>query len=696
MQPKKSDARPIRLDSLLPASCEDFRTLGQLQEWYSWLWYDASLQYPDGDFDLLRAYSSLLIDSGIPHLAAIDCLVAISRADSRQVSSIRIPAQRHRYDARETEVGFNPNTCLALHCYLGNHRRDKADSDTRPNRLVSRITENIRKQFAASAVQSTLASLLNFDDLKRLGCLLALHFGSEPYLISALSNAIRPISQGTDDPYPLTDISQESLGHVIMQHDGLNLRRQSITEETAIESTEKYETPSDWVAASKNLLRDLCEELNSSINGHVNTPRKQAVANGVFDNYEQLAARLGPKDSAVMLAVKYARQYFVKKASITAGTLRQYLDRSVINGLLDNENSYSLGDWDADDFVENVEDRISSTRLQGRSRQLILSAYQPLLNYLSAELKIPRIGLNGFAQEYIGGAGQWRLIGPHAIDKVIFLLSRSENRCYRQCAIVISIAYYCGLRASEIRRLTLSDIVFDDVLPNTDIECLRGKTPNARRRIPIDKMAPENIINLVKNSWHERRSEFSAGHQLSAIHYLGPQRVTDGFQYDSLVMLTRQLLKAAFGQSATVHLLRHCYCSNLFVRWYALRHPDVLDNIRDRSHSLFQPRLQSQLNSYFDCLPFDDGDVRPYDLVSMIKLTGHASPETLLRYYVHSFSIIQIHAARLMRTQGFERPLPDATIARLIPGMKSSASRAKLRTRTLDGIISTILTGCAI
>jgi len=91
-------------------------------------------------------------------------------------------------------------------------------------------------------------------------------------------------------------------------------------------------------------------------------------------------------------------------------------------------------------------------------------------------------------------------------------------------------------------------------------------------------------------------------------------------------------------------------------------------------------------------MPFEDGDIRPYDLVSMIKLTGHASPETLFQYYIHSFSVVQAHAVSRMKTIGFDQPLPDVTISKLVPRMKSSASRAKLNTRTLEGIYSAVST----
>jgi hypothetical protein len=58
---------------------------------------------------------------------------------------------------------------------------------------------------------------------------------------------------------------------------------------------------------------------------------------------------------------------------------------------------------------------------------------------------------------------------------------------------------------------------------------------------------------------------------------------------------------------------------------------------------------------------------------------GHADPSTFVESYVHTFDRVQADLQRtLAETLGNEVQISRATIARLIPNMRSSKSRAKL------------------
>ena len=679
--------RTIRSDSMLPPSASDYSRIQSLIDWYHWLWQQAPLALGSGNLDLLRVYAALIIDNAVPHATAIDCIASMLSNEPRKFSYVEIPAQRNDQSSRLTCISLALSTRLAAYCWKARLAYEKSTgSETTAKTLIEIIRCEIKDQFSASLSCAPQQGELTIMDLQRLGLILAIRGGVDPYLISALQSTVRPISQSRDDPYLLTDVSREALSHLFLRHDGLSLRagklgRAAVPVDDLLESV-----PSDWVAQAKKLLRRMCCELGESISGRVNTPKKRAAALGILESYEKLATEMGPDDSVVLLAIKYSRHRYVDNPTIVASSLRHYLDRAVISGLLDTEASYSLGDWEPDDFWENVEDRLSSPRLSRRSRGLILEAYKPLLRFLASELEIPRISVSALAEEFVGGSGQWRLISAPAIDNVIAELSFNSRPHFREAAIVIALAYYGGLRATEIRRLTLSDIVFSDFLPNVDVELQRGKTANARRRIPLAALAPPHITRLIVDHWHDRITEFPDSTALSRIAFLGPRCSTDGYQYHSLSSLARGLLKRAFGASANIHLLRHSFCSNLFLRWYALRRPDILRDFRDRGHAIFQPELQRKLTSYFDCIPHQDGDIRPYDLVSMIKLTGHASPSTLFQYYVHSFSVVQEHAVSIMSSPIGDLRLAGNVIAKLVPRLSSSASRAKLSSPTVHGI----------
>jgi integrase len=351
-----------------------------------------------------------------------------------------------------------------------------------------------------------------------------------------------------------------------------------------------------------------------------------------------------------------------------------------------------MTDWDSDDLIECLEDRLSEPRLSKRSKGLILTAYVPFLRFLTAKLGLSPVSVKGIRIDYVTGAGQWALISPHAIDKVIRQLRRDADRRLRQAGLVLSLGYYGGLRTGDIKNLTLDDIVFNDRLPDLDIEICRGKSRNARRRLSFHALAPDHIQSLIRESWVDRLSEFPNRTILSKIPLLGPESRIESYEFASIARLARYVLKQAFGDDANIHTLRHCFCSNLVIRWYSLRHPDILQDLRDASHDIYQPELQDQLDRFFSVMPYEDGEIRPYDLISMIKLTGHASPETLFQYYVHTFGVIQSHAMRSCHSLIENIEVQASDIALLLPRMRSSKSRANIANKTLGGLADYLLT----
>jgi integrase len=671
---------PVRIarNSLLPLEIEAFGRLGSLTDWYVWLWQQAPLELNAADTDLIRIYASLIIDSAIPHAPALDCLSSLFTSQAAEpYLSITIPISRTDRTSRGIELGLNDTTWLAIHCWQGRKPGPQLELDMRPQRLFREIESTLKADFANTLTAWRAGTGIEFTDIQSLGPLIAIKNGAEPYMFSALNSKAKPTSQSRTDPYFLADVSRESLGHMLQQNTKLNLRSQRMRPDRKQAPLSIEEPPPGWIGESRKLLRQLCRELVDAHSGRIRTPLQRQTALEIIGRYKLRASQIAPSDSALALAIEYVIHRYVKNPTISAGSLRNYLDRAVINGLLDSEASFSLSDWDTDDFIENIEDRISESRLSANSRGQILDAYAPLLKFLREKLNLPPISISGLREDYVAGSGQWAVISPHAIDKVIGSLYDYRLYEYRQAAIIIALAYYGGLRASEARRLTLANVVFNDDLENLDIELLRGKTANSRRRMPMANLAPPHIIRMIRDYCNDRRSQFSRSAELSKIALFGAQRKRDPYLHQSITRLARQLLKRVFGESSNLHVLRHCFCTYLFLRWYCIRHPDLLAGLRDRSHSIFQPELLSKLSSFFACMPFEDGEVRPYDLVSMTKLTGHASPETLFQYYFHSFSIVQAHAVHRIRSAAEDVALTSERMSCLLPRARSSSTIAK-------------------
>ena len=692
--PDSKKARTLRSDLRLPARCKDFSSLDVFNHWYVNLWQMSGIPAEIDSPGLLRTYVSMVTDGGLPPTAAIDCICAYWRNPGSGNDSISISAQRFVEDGRRSTISFNRMTSLAIDSWRNNSEWRRAityQMAPRPTRLAKLVTAKLKKSFRSTIRCEPEYSVLRFSDIVTLGHVIAQSQGIEPYLISALAGKTRPTDY-IDGTYGLSNVSREAFSHMPIKSAGLTLRSvhpRAATEPRDAES--ELDIPPTWIADAKALLRDLCRELDDSISQHVNTQGKQRKARRIFSNFRIQAQSFSPDDSILCLAIKYAERRFVDGGKIKANTLRAYLDRAVICGFLNSEESYHMTDWDSDDLVESLEDRLSEPRLSKRSKGLILTAYAPLLRFLTAELGVSPVSIKGIRIDYVTGAGRWQLVSPHAIDKVISRLSRDPDRRLRQAGLVVALGYYGGLRTGDIKNLTLADVVFNDRLCDLDIEICRGKSRNTRRRLPFHALAPSHIQSQIREFSVDRLSEFPNRKILSKIPLLGPESCIESYDFASIARLARFVLKQAFGADTNIHTLRHCFCSNLMIRWYSIRHPDMLQDLRDASHEIYQPGLQDQLDRFFSVMPQEDGEIRPHDLISMIKLTGHANPETLFQYYVHTFGVIQSHAMRSCHSLIENIEVRASDIALLLPRMKSSKSRTNIANKTLGGLADYLL-----
>lgn len=472
--------RPVRCDSILPTKLQDFSRISQLVQLYRRLWAQAPQKSTPADIDLLRVYVSMMLDSAISHSAALDCIMKLRASDWQPGGPIEISIHRKEQTDRVVRLNLHKTTELAVQQWQGGQLWWQAESDIRPNRLFAKLEKSLRNEFDQALSFWGPPCQLAFGDIRKLAPFLAVENGAEPFLNVALDSRVRPTSQPLDDTYMLDGVSRESLNHILRTlRPGIVQAKPPRTEENSDQGAEMVPS-SAWIGESRKLLRLLCAELKSANSRRLRTPRQQQNAREILQRYVEQAKSMAPEDSAVVLAIEYAESCYVNNPTITAGTLRDYLDRTIINGLLDSEASYSLADWDPDDFVEVVEDRLSNPRLNGTTRRLILDAFAPLLKFLTRKLNLPVISISALRGDYVAGSGHSSLISSHAIDKVISSLYADTRREVQQAAIIIVLCYYGGLRASEARRLTLDNVVFSDRLENLDIEVLRGKSESSR------------------------------------------------------------------------------------------------------------------------------------------------------------------------------------------------------------------------
>lgn len=677
-----------RANLLLPTTLERHRRIDQLENLIHWLWHELPPQEESISFDLLRAYISLITDSAMPADVARITLRSLGQKEMSRCSALEIPAQRGDRSKRKTRLGVGKRTRLAIYCAMS----PRSPSAIQTKNALARsdpsfdLDARLGKQLKFALEASGNRWRISMSDIAELAPFIAIRNGVEPFHFTVLSGRIRPVSQDVDDPYRIDGVAQETLSHLFHGADGLALSLRSMQTDDLVDCEADLSPPPDWIGESKIILRAMCQSLSQEIGGRCDTPHKKEVARRIFDDARDTIPASYPKSCVTRIAIDFAEKRFVVDASVIARSIHTYLSRCVLSGLLSCDAAYDLDDWDPDDFFENAEERIANKRLSRETKGLILHAYNQFLKFACPKLRIPAVSLNTLRQQFVGGAGQWRLISPHATDRLLTQLAESGSQLNRQIAVTIALAYCGGLRASEVRRLTLANIVFDDALGLFEIELLRGKSRNSRRRLPLQCLAGSLALNLIREEWESRKTQFALSTGLSKIAFLGIPGNRNGYSYNSLSAATRVVLKAAFGETANIHLLRHSFCSNLFVRWYALRYPNILDHHRDRSHDIYQPALQSKLSDFFTNLPGQEGDARPSDLIVMIKVTGHATPRTLFIYYIHSYTLVHAHTVERLAQSYLDEKFSDGEIRSLVPGMRSSASRARLNDRTIGGI----------
>ena len=672
--------KPARADLVLPVSEDGFRAAQSLLDWYRNLWVNWPCESFLEDDAIFLTYASLLFDTGLPKLAAIDTVAELAISESRTIQRVRILAQRFDNEFGKTRIYLSRRTQFAFECWKANWTHEMQNWKRLPlQERTDAIVEALSRSFSRLRRSLPLEDV-NLRSLSQLFATIAMRRGLSPFLISIYSGGTRPTDQDPNDFYSLTDRSLEFSASLVARVGGSKVSRERrLRSESLVDDTSDLSDQEnlEWSVRAKDLLRRMCVEFRDLVPRRV-TDSVKRDAEDTIDRFRREAEEFSGRDSALIAAIEYSRDIFLKKKHITSRTLRTYLDRCVINGLLNNTGADRLSEWDVDDFSGNFETRTARLHLTRNSYRNVAQAYRAFFNFLSRYLAMPslrRVDLAGLGRT---AAGQWQLIAPGAVDTVLGRLVDKGDWISRQVAVAVALGFYGGLRISEVRKLKARSILWSKKLAKLDIEILSGKTASARRRLPFDALAPVWVQEMLMDYLEERTSSQQTGN-LRDVALLGPRRKPGRYTQSSFSQSVVSRLKEAFGDDVTFHTLRHCFCSNLLVRWYGLRHTDVLSNLRVGGHEIFQPAWQEKLRRYFECFPEDDGEIRPYDLISLIKLTGHASPETLFRYYIHLSYILQEHAVR-MADERFPPACPsNRTLTLLLPNMKSSASRAALR-----------------
>lgn len=256
------------------------------------------------------------------------------------------------------------------------------------------------------------------------------------------------------------------------------------------------------------------------------------------------------------------------------------------------------------------------------------------------------------------------------------------------------LAFYAGLRSGEIASLSLVDVFTSrhEVM----IYIQKGKTPSAKRSIPLHLLAPKKVVDSVREYIECRNIDYRVYCQKNKstiplkraeVKLLSLNQDCKKSTSKEVVLKARQLLKKQLGDGADLHLLRHSFASHLFLRWYCTRHTDFITQLVDQHHWFFSERGLSAFNTFLGNHPINDfKGAETTAIIQLIKLMGHKNTETFFAVYVHSFEEVVHHAIRQVNQKTDEQIMSGQLMATLLPNMRSRKSQAKIKDRRLSAL----------
>jgi integrase len=277
--------------------------------------------------------------------------------------------------------------------------------------------------------------------------------------------------------------------------------------------------------------------------------------------------------------------------------------------------------------------------------------YAQRINVLSDVEKIPG------PQTGVHTAKRIEILSPYAAGVMWRRCREHGGEWGEQAAAAVMLGFYAGLRANEVLSLTLADVVIDP--GELGLVINYGKTDAAKRQIPLEVLAPRELVAWFTEWVARRRAQFTdpafknrPGNQIAVF---GPAGNPAGYARKALIDPLIRWMRTSLGDDVDFHLLRHSFASWLVLRFYAMRHPGFAERLPQRAATMFQPHALEQLRVCHD------GDVYRRDGIDdathIRKLTGHESLHTTLLYYVHTLDWVHADVMRRAFHEGPRRKL---------------------------------------
>jgi len=533
---------------------------------------------------------------------------------------------------------------------------------------------------------------VNWKAYTHIAHLIPFNHGVEPFIITALQNYPLPVSHPLESFFSLRgELNSDS--YTLGGKELVNTNQKKlITEKWSTDDKKSSVTVEDWCGISKNILIQLVRRLKSITLKKIHTDQQiQTACQEIQLSLSETDKISANQKSAVHLALFWILDFISHDKSINPETVQEYFSRVFYHGILCFADSNDLSTWELEDHELAFEASISRAGIGTSRKKNIIATYKKVYQFANQLGFSPAVNIQFCGDEWVGSSTRIEMISLSKFDTFTKLMWETQDRQNITIAVTAILAFYGGLRASETSRLTLNDMLIYD--KEIYIEIQNGKTPAARRRIPLHLFAPEQACDWVRIYYEKRYDEFrereGAKRQIILKHIplFGPKKKRERYNRSSLVAVTIAALKYYLSDTLVYHSLRHSFASWLLLRWYANRYPDFSNQLSEKRHPIFQEACQRRLRSFFTLNQSHIPKHNASDLVKFAKVLGHSGTETMFSTYIHSFDAVHQHAMQRISDVSGARILNGKTIAAIVPKMKSRTSQAKSNDKTINGLI---------
>ena len=348
--------------------------------------------------------------------------------------------------------------------------------------------------------------------------------------------------------------------------------------------------------------------------------------------------------------------------------------------------------WDEEDIELVVCDYIlerEQFELKDQTKQEILTNFKRIIRFARRHFKLfTRIELpDTNNKSNIVLTRRNHILGPSELDRLL----KSDQ------SPVLILAFYAGMRAGEIANLSLNDIVSEG--DEITVYVRNGKTPSAKRAIPLHLLAPPKAIKIIKDYYetrlihyriYKRKSERNKQpyNDKNQVCFLSLNSSCDSKSPVAVMRQALMYLKSEIGTGADLHLLRHSFASMIFLRWYCCKYPDLIKELVDKKHWCFSKKGLAGLRTFFG----ENPNIRiPKNnitaIIHLIKLMGHKNTDTFFQVYVHSYDTVLEHALKRVHEDNDSIELQGQLISELVTNMRSRKSQTKLKSRTAKYLV---------